>query len=477
MAAHPVPLHESVEITIFFDEDPETKLQIGHGDVRTFLSTVYQVLISKIASTYHRSPHQPDSHDLNRIRIVALKAKHDNELHQCLELIDGTVAIELLVSARDVWNQIAVLQDQIYNPESELTGWIRSQRLKLHPCRAFVKEARVSFGSVAELDKYEANHRLAAIAARQSFLRIAKMEITTREALADCYIKAEASKVQMDKISHMFDEVTASTSDPAQIKKALAVLKQSHAKVQETSRLVAYGSEKAIEYHNLAEQAKLAAYFCAARTGITESYQEWSRREFIFSYLPKNLLPDSLKSKFADEREKSIQYEIRAEMAKTKLTLVEEELKKYEASQQYGPDYQTEHLIRLRDEAQRIVTEERERATLASNAAIQLYKDGLKDGGKASTVPPVSPSPPSPSHAASSHAASSHAASSHAVSKVPPKGSALYMCSLGTGFIGTYEEVDAHEKKILAQRQGLSAPTSGSNRFTSPLLTENIFVS
>jgi hypothetical protein len=276
---------ETVEATVFFDTQPS--IEISPTDVDDVAPALQNALLKYVPniSAVQPRPGFPPQPTPPRPQVTLDSPK-------ILE-VDGCAAIDINIIAIDVWKYVSALQDEVYDPESSLR---KQFNLKLNPCRVYVKEARLT-STVSEITKESAHVKLAAIAAKQVFFRLAKQEITTREALAESLLQAEHSKEKLDQMTTMFDEIAATCSDPDQVKKGFELLKESHKAVQENARIVSKASEDSLILHARAEKAKIAAYFCSARTGVNESYQDWSKREFVFTYMPKNLLPDSSKSK------------------------------------------------------------------------------------------------------------------------------------------------------------------------------------
>jgi hypothetical protein len=276
------PQPETVEATVFFDvlSSAENQNAQDADQVVGALQNVLQAYVPPVNPGVRIPPG------------YVVQVAFENLPEKFVE-VDGCVAIHINIVAIDVWRYVSALQDVVYNPDSMLKkGYV----LKLNPCRVYVKEARLT-STVAEITKESAHVKLAAIAAKQAFFKLAKQEITTREALAESLLQAEAAKLKLDQMSTMFDEIAATCSDPDQVKKGFALLKASHTAVQENASIVSRASAESLTLHARTEKAKLAAYFCSARTGVSESYQDWSKREFVFTYLPKNMLPDSSKSK------------------------------------------------------------------------------------------------------------------------------------------------------------------------------------
>ena len=299
---------EVVEVTLFFDPlaTLPSQTSITTSEITGLLSAIENALNQRASSlagggadAHKGHGHGHVSPTANHTQTSHVKITLENSAPNTDLLIkaDGCKALDICIASTEVWKHIDALQDEIYNPESTLnTKFIKDH--KIHPIRAYVKEARVSYGSVSEITKESVHTKLAAIAAKQAFFKLAKQEIATREALAESLIVAQNSKEKLDQMSAMFDEIAATCTDPDQVKKGFDLLKATHTAVQENARIVSLATAEAIELHKLSEEAKLAAYFCSARTGAPpESFHEWARREFVFTYLPKDILPDSSQSK------------------------------------------------------------------------------------------------------------------------------------------------------------------------------------
>ncbi len=279
---------ETVEATVFFDSMLLLESD-GAKEVNDLVSALQSALARYSPITNALQMQIPGYAQPPPQQLISVGLENQQER---FSMVDGCLASHINIIGIDVWKYVSALQDEVYHPDS----FLKRLNLKLNPCRVYVKEARLT-SSVSEITKESAHVKLAAIAAKQAFFKLAKQEITTREALAESLLQAEQSKLKLDQMSTMFDEIAATCSDPDQVKKGFKLLEESHNAVQENARIVTKASDEALAWHARTEKAKLAAYFCSARSGVNESYQDWSKREFVFTYLPKNLLPDSSKSK------------------------------------------------------------------------------------------------------------------------------------------------------------------------------------
>lgn len=279
-------LDETVEVTLFFDPlRVAQKNAISPDDVTKVISEI------GLSLNAVRQPVAAGTVPDNSKKVAVFLETNPTLPIQS----EGCLAVDICVRAQDVWTHIGNLQDDIYDPKSSLNSKLASH--KLVPFRVYVKESRVSYANANEINKEDLHTRLAAIAAKRVFFELAKQEFATREALAEALLSAEQSKEKLDQMTTMFDEIAATCTDPAQIKKGFELLKATHEAVQKNAQIVSDATAEAIRLHEQKEASKLAAYFCSARSGMaSESYHEWARREFVFTYVPKDSLPDSSRS-------------------------------------------------------------------------------------------------------------------------------------------------------------------------------------
>jgi hypothetical protein len=281
---------ESVEATVYFAVKFQELANIASKEVDADAVKILMEDILNRKATAARGPNL--GLQTQRLVSIVIKPAQGKQItpHGVLALKEGSLAMDIVISSADVWRHLGILGDEIYSPDGELS------KSKLPPSRIYVKEARLTFDSVADIYKEEAHLKLATIAAKKIFFDLAKEEMLTHEALADMLAQAEKSKFQLDKMTAMFDQISVKLTDSAQLKRGVDLLRDSHQAVQSSAGLVSQSSETAFLLHKMSEEAKLASYFCAARAGTKESYQDWAQREFLFVYLPKSLLTDSSKS-------------------------------------------------------------------------------------------------------------------------------------------------------------------------------------
>ena len=288
---------EIVEVTLYFNPlktPPSKKPFDWKQEADKILQEIDKTLNLKVASQVPVANNQvPATGNTANTPIRKSVTVYFESNPLLVEKREGCLAVDLCVKSQDVWTHIGNLQDEIYDPRSNLN--VKSEGFKLVPFRAYVKESRVSYNaSSTELTKEELHTKLAAIAAKKVFFELAKQEFDTREALAEALVSAEQSKEKLDQMTTMFDEIAATCTDPVQVKKGFDLLKDTHAAVQKNAEIVSTAAEEVGWLHILKEEAKLGAYFCSARAGLTtESYQEWARKEFVFTYLPRETIPDS----------------------------------------------------------------------------------------------------------------------------------------------------------------------------------------
>jgi hypothetical protein len=161
-----------------------------------------------------------------------------------LEIREGCVAVDLAITSADsVWKKIAKLQDQVYNPESELCTYHSSHK----PCRVYVLDTQDRYDSPDDIYKEEQHLLLAARVSKQRFFQIAEDEIRARKVADRAFLVAEKAHEKLQQAFDMYTEVALNIKKPDHVAKAKSDLQAARKSVDDYVAIVSQAAKTAQE--------------------------------------------------------------------------------------------------------------------------------------------------------------------------------------------------------------------------------------
>jgi hypothetical protein len=172
------------------------------------------------------------------------EAKDETGFKKPLEIRDGCVAVDLAITSTDsVWKKIAKLQDQVYNPESELCTFHSSHK----PCRVHVIDNPDRYDSPEAIYKEEQHLLLAARVSKQRFFQVAEEEIRARKVADRAFIVAEKAHEKLQQAFDMYTEVALNIKKPGHVAKAKNDLQAARKSVDDYVGIVSQAAKTAQE--------------------------------------------------------------------------------------------------------------------------------------------------------------------------------------------------------------------------------------
>ena len=156
---------------------------------------------------------------------------------------DGCVALDVSIKSDElsIWDKIDKLQDEIYNPESELSTFNSSYK----PCRVEIHEARTHHSSLQSIYNEEKHLEAAAKAAKQRFFQVAEEEIRARRVADRVFLVAEKAHTKLRQAFDMYTEVALDIRKPENIEQAREDLGKARTSVQEYVQVVSQAAKAA----------------------------------------------------------------------------------------------------------------------------------------------------------------------------------------------------------------------------------------
>jgi hypothetical protein len=165
---------------------------------------------------------------------------------------DGCVALacSIVADQMTIWDKIDKLQEEVYNPESELSTFNSSHK----PCRVQVHEARPHYSSTQAVYREEKHLEAAARAAKQRFFQVAEEEIRARKVADRAFAVAEKSHLKLQQAFDMYTEVALDIKQPGNIERARAQLEKARTSVNEYVEIVSKAANSANKINRYSKQ-------------------------------------------------------------------------------------------------------------------------------------------------------------------------------------------------------------------------------
>jgi hypothetical protein len=166
-----------------------------------------------------------------------------------VEIRDACVAVDIAITTTEsVWKKVAKLQDQVYNPESELCTYHSSHK----PCRVYVIDSQDRYESPDDVYKEEQHLLRAAKVAKERFFQVAEEEIKTRKVAERAFLVAEKAHEKLEQAFDMYTEVALNMKKPEHVSKAKSDLQAARKSVDDYVAIVSQAAKTAQEINGCA---------------------------------------------------------------------------------------------------------------------------------------------------------------------------------------------------------------------------------
>ena len=180
--------------------------------------------------------------------VVWIQSVLDTEVRlDKVESLEGCVALHVTIVSDElnIWDKIEKLQEEVYNPESQLATYNSSHK----PCRVQcpvreedIKEHYWSPQSVYNEEKYLLE---AAKAAKLRFFQVAEEEIRARKVADRAFIVAEKANAKLQQAFDMYTDVALDIKKPENIEEAKAELIKARESVNDYVKIVSQAANAA----------------------------------------------------------------------------------------------------------------------------------------------------------------------------------------------------------------------------------------